>query len=321
MSMSSQSAVLSAGHSCPSGYTTKSFLSYNVKEVFLEEWLNMAKAHVPVEPGVGVSARRLGDSPADGGEIIVIIDSIVQHQRRSPMLGVPWGDFPLFPVGDPPSLSPISSRVAERHPVSAPEKEEAHPGVGPAAQAATSRPSGKHAQDRAALACATLQGAAAPEEVPRNDAGSPGVTFWAAEAGEAGEAAGGAQAAGGKAWREADMLAALQARAAAEAAPDDSSDGGASDAWAAVLTLAEHLIGSHSSPAGAQPDNPLVSGAAALASTGDATDLAADIRRLAPHADGVWVVDDGLALDASRPPVTGAPAGFLQVCLERRDRI
>lgn len=120
------------------------------------------------------------------------------------------------------------------------------------------------------------------------------------------------------------MLAAL-ARAGAEpadAAPAaaDSSDGGA---WAAVMTLAEHLIGSHSSAGGAQPGDPrpVVSGAAALASAGDATDLAADIRRLAAHADGVWVVDDGLALDGSRQPVTGAPGGLLQVRCEGRDRV
>jgi hypothetical protein len=52
----------------------------------------------------------LGESATpEVGELIVIIDSVVECQRRSPW--VTWGQFPLFPVGDPPPLSQVATRV------------------------------------------------------------------------------------------------------------------------------------------------------------------------------------------------------------------
>ena len=101
-------SVSSRGTRITSGYTPKSFHSANVKEVYLEEWLNVAKAHVPTQPEQA-SARRLGESAKGAGEVIVVIDSIIECQRRSPW--VTWGEFPLFPVGDPPPLSALCSRV------------------------------------------------------------------------------------------------------------------------------------------------------------------------------------------------------------------
>jgi hypothetical protein len=95
-------------------YTPRSFHSANVKEVYIEEWLNVAKAHIPsAEQG---PARRLDDGGAGeaGGrgprEVVVIVDCCLEHQRRSPWVG--WGEFPLFPVGDPPALTALSSRVS-----------------------------------------------------------------------------------------------------------------------------------------------------------------------------------------------------------------
>ena len=103
-------SVGSRGTRVTSGYTPKSFHSANVKEVYLEEWLHAANAHVPAQPDEAAARRRLGDGAAEGaGEIIVIIDSVVECQRRSPW--VTWGKFPLFPVGDPPPLSELCSRV------------------------------------------------------------------------------------------------------------------------------------------------------------------------------------------------------------------
>ena len=102
-------SVSSRGTRVTSGYMPKSFHSLNVKGVYLEEWLHVANAHVPAQPGES-GMRRLGDSAApEVGELIVIVDSVVECQRRSPW--VTWGQFPLFPVGDPPPLSQVVTRV------------------------------------------------------------------------------------------------------------------------------------------------------------------------------------------------------------------
>ena len=46
-----------------STYAPKSFHSANVKEVYLEEWLNIAKTNVPVDTDqLAAPARRLGDT-------------------------------------------------------------------------------------------------------------------------------------------------------------------------------------------------------------------------------------------------------------------
>ena len=44
--------------------------------------------------------------------------------------------------------------------------------------------------------------------------------------------------------------------------------------------------------------------------SGDANNVAADMKRLEAHAFGVWVVDDGLAYSARKPPVVGGPAAL-----------
>jgi hypothetical protein len=44
--------------------------------------------------------------------------------------------------------------------------------------------------------------------------------------------------------------------------------------------------------------------------SGDANSVAADMKRLEAHAFGVWVVDDGLAYSARKPPVVGGPAAL-----------
>ena len=369
-SVSSRSAVMSV-HSGRFSYTTKSFHTSNVKEVFLEEWLNIAKAHVPADPP---AVRRLGDSPAEsGGEIIVIIDSIVQHQRRSPMLGVSWGDFPLFPVGDPQPLSPLRSRVAARYPVKAPEQDEAHHGISTVLQGAVFATDSKRAQNPLVEALESPSAAGLhrdpemPDHAAANGRGTAGddalhEADLSAVLHSGGEGAGLESSVAGEVASErvgdelqGDDVAATSVAAAAAArslspqekppvshhlravarqdegvfirereaevgdatAPEDgSSESATSDAWSAVLHLAEHIMGAHNSSAGGQlPTQDLLisGGAAALASNGDASDLPADIRRLEPHADGVWVVDDGMALNACRPPVTGVPAGLQQV--------
>ena len=81
------------------------------------------------------------------------------------------------------------------------------------------------------------------------------------------------------------------------------------DGWTAVLNWAENIMGaslSRRGQAGAQVD---ASRAAAQAFTGDRSDLARDMARLQPHADGVWVVDDGLEYHVQRPAVIGVPGG------------
>jgi len=103
MSVSSRSTGLTGS------YTPKSFHSANVKEVYLEEWLrNVAKANLPDMQTDTTHRCRLGEADS-AHEMIVLIDSVVEHQRRSPW--VTWGEFPLFPVGDPPPLSALHSRV------------------------------------------------------------------------------------------------------------------------------------------------------------------------------------------------------------------
>jgi hypothetical protein len=98
-----------------SNYTPKGFDSANVKEVFLEEWLNVAKAHMPTHPDLQAGpARKFGDAFEGGGEVVVVIDCIIEHERRSPW--VAWGQFPLFPVGDPPPLSRLCCRVLSLSP-------------------------------------------------------------------------------------------------------------------------------------------------------------------------------------------------------------
>ena len=87
-----------------------------------------------------------------------------------------------------------------------------------------------------------------------------------------------------------------------------------SDAWSAVLHLAEHLIGgavagsTSAQHAGPLPD---LTGAAAQAYVGDSGDVAADVRRLRGYGDGVWVVDDGLPLDARAAALVGVPGGMV----------
>jgi hypothetical protein len=106
-----------SGKGLASNYTPKSFSSENVKEVYLEEWLNATRLYMHAGP-----ARRLGEGGQAGGEVVVVIDSIIEHERRSPW--VPWGEFPLFPVGDPPPLSAVCSRVAASYAVKDEEEEE-----------------------------------------------------------------------------------------------------------------------------------------------------------------------------------------------------
>jgi hypothetical protein len=106
-----------SGKGLASNYTPKSFSSENVKEVYLEEWLNATRLHMHAGP-----ARRLGEGGQAGGEVVVVIDSIIEHERRSPW--VPWGEFPLFPVGDPPPLSAVCSRVAASYAVKDEEEEQ-----------------------------------------------------------------------------------------------------------------------------------------------------------------------------------------------------
>ncbi len=106
-----------SGKGLASNYTPKSFSSENVKEVYLEEWLNATRLHMHAGP-----ARRLGEGGQAGGEMVVVIDSIIEHERRSPW--VPWGEFPLFPVGDPPPLSAVCSRVAASYAVKDEEEEQ-----------------------------------------------------------------------------------------------------------------------------------------------------------------------------------------------------
>ena len=114
-------SVSSRGTGPSRSYTPQSFHSLNVKEVYNEEWLNMAKTHIPSEKAPDQEpARRMDDCSTQGAgdagpcEIVVIVDSCIEHQRRSPWVG--WGEFPLFPVGDPPALSEISSRVCPHSP-------------------------------------------------------------------------------------------------------------------------------------------------------------------------------------------------------------
>ena len=93
---------------------------------------------------------------------------------------------------------------------------------------------------------------------------------------------------------------------------DEGSSEGGDLGWAAVLHWAENIMGASHSPsgqAGAQVD---AAGAAGRAYTGDRSDLALDMQRLLPHADGVWVVDDGLEYDERRPMIVGVPGGLVK---------
>jgi hypothetical protein len=329
----------------------KSFHSLNVKGVYLEEWLHVANAHVPAQPGES-GMRRLGDSAApEVGELIVIVDSVVECQRRSPW--VTWGQFPLFPVGDPPPLSQVVTRVRN-----SPSLVRARIGRGETVLGVGSRvlrlcclcqiaaryaardveeASGRAAHDESNdvshMAAHPVSDVAQSHDAPTTDyvyvtdeslinlvlssavkgeAQMPGALAHEKQAPQPQDAS----------RREPEEPSAqADSKAGSEAA--DGQDGGKHRAaiggdqggdlgWAAVLHWAENIMGASHSPsgqAGAQVD---ASGAAGRAYTGDRSDLALDMQRLLPHADGVWVVDDGLEYDERRPTIVGVPGGLVK---------
>eukprot|EP00960_Hanusia_phi_P029950 748309-Hanusia_phi.AAC.1 len=95
---------IASGKDNNENYVLRSFDSSNVKSVLVEEWLNTAQK----------SEESLSKIHDIEREYVVVIDSFLECQRRSPWLD--WGDFPLLPVGDPPSKTPILSRVEGIYP-------------------------------------------------------------------------------------------------------------------------------------------------------------------------------------------------------------
>ncbi|EKX53566.1 hypothetical protein GUITHDRAFT_132677 [Guillardia theta CCMP2712] len=95
---------ISSGKDNSENYVLRSFDSSNVKSVLVEEWLATAQK----------SQESASNACDVERECVVVIDSYIESQRRSPWLD--WGEFPLLPVGDPPPKTPVLSRVEGIYP-------------------------------------------------------------------------------------------------------------------------------------------------------------------------------------------------------------